>query len=223
MALALVLLWTARLARSKSRNPWLWGGATFILMLTSMLGSNLNLLAVIPLIILMFVKSPQPQSNTPVKPQTCPKCETASIQNSRFCTSCGWEMASPYSSNIPADQEEPTSLPTEEERQLASAGDASSQESGDQEVPAPAQATASETAPEPAPEASLPEPVAPPKPVSLDAPTAAGMTERGVRLYKSRARPRVDRPIHQGDRLGPQLHPSVGTAGRGLCPPGPGR
>ena len=29
VALALVSLWTGRLAHSKGRNPWLWGGASF--------------------------------------------------------------------------------------------------------------------------------------------------------------------------------------------------
>ena len=185
MALALVLLWTARLARSKARSPWLWGGASFILMLIPI--PSMHLLAVIPMIILLMLKSPQSRSKTIVEQQSCPRCNTASTQSSRFCTSCGWEMTSPYSSDIPADQEEPTKLPTDEGKEPAGAGDPSSQESGGQEVPAPAQATASETeletGPESAPEASPPEPVTPLKPVSLDAPTAAGMTERGVRLY----------------------------------------
>ena len=179
MALALVMLLTARLARSKARNPWLWGGAAFILMLIP----DLNLLALIPMVVLLMIKSPQSHSKTIVEPQTCPRCNTTSTQSSRFCTSCGWEIASPYTGDTPADQEVPASLPTYDDKEPAVVADAPSQEPRDQEVPAPAQSTTPETAPETAPEASQPEPVAPSKPVPLDAPTAAGMTERGVRLY----------------------------------------
>lgn len=92
-------------------------------------------------------------------------------------------MASPYSGDIPADRPEPTTLPADEEKEPVVASTVASQEASDQEVPSPAQAPTPEAAPKPAPEASPPEVFTPRKQVSVDAPTAAGMTERGVRLY----------------------------------------
>ncbi len=60
--LGLVLLGTTRLARAKARNPWLWVGAALLLMLIP----GLHLLAVIPMIVLMFMKSPQHRGRTSI-------------------------------------------------------------------------------------------------------------------------------------------------------------
>ena len=183
MALALVLLWTARLAKSKSRSPWLWGGVGFILMLIP----NLNLLGVIPMIILLFIKSPGVQRDPSISPSTCPKCETASVQSSRFCTSCGWELSSPYTRDVQVDQVDSTTLPADQPQDSPEVIDTPVQEPADHEVAAPAEARSDQADPEPAPEPTIeapdPEPVTSRQPVPVDAPTAAGMTERGVRLY----------------------------------------
>ena len=152
-----------------------------------MLIPNLNLLGVIPMIILLFIKNPSAQRDTSITPSTCPKCEAASIQSSRFCTSCGWELSSPYSGNVRVDQVQPRTLPVDQHQESADSNDASMQEPADHEVPAPGEARSDQADSEPAPESTIetptPEPVTSRQPVPVDAPTAAGMTERGVRLY----------------------------------------
>lgn len=97
-ALALVSVWTARLAKVKGRNPWLWGGASFVLGIPTV-----HLFAVVPLIIIMFLKSPQQQAESIVKTTTCPKCQSISSRNSRFCTKCGWELTRVNAPDIPQE------------------------------------------------------------------------------------------------------------------------
>ena len=199
-ALALVSIWTARSARAKGRNPWLWGGAAFVLGIPTV-----HLFVVVPLIILMFLKSPQQESGTVVETTTCPKCQSASVRNSRFCTSCGWELSRVNTLDTPQELAEPTSVPSTQTQeppeviqapgqgngvQSAEAATDSSAESvaeaplqpetAQPETPQPATA---ETAGDPAPEDT---PTAAPtyrKVVPVDAPTASAMTERGVRLF----------------------------------------
>ena len=106
-AVALVSIWTARSAKAKGRNPWLWGGASFVLGMPT-----IHLFVVVPLMILMFLKNPQPQSGTVVETTTCPKCQSASVRNSRFCTNCGWELARVNTLDTPQELAEPTRLPS---------------------------------------------------------------------------------------------------------------
>ena len=56
LSLGLVVLWTARMARSKGRNPFIWGGLSLGLML---IPSWSELLGMAPLIVLLFLKAPQ--------------------------------------------------------------------------------------------------------------------------------------------------------------------
>ncbi len=177
LALGLVLMWTVRMARSKGQNPWLWGGLTVVLMGIP----GYNLLAVIPLAALMFIKT-QPRPDVPkAELDSCPRCRAALVRNARFCTSCGWDLAEIY---------EPQAAPPEaapEEKEAAatpSAGDVAqspvSEVAADApaDVPAPASMEV-EAEPEPTPPPFTP----PKKPVNLVPPTAAGMTERGANLF----------------------------------------
>ncbi len=171
IALTMVLLWTVRIARSKSRNAWLWGGAAFILMVIP----NLNLLGVIPMVVLMFLKSPQNQGEPIIDSSGCPRCQASLLRNSRFCTSCGWDLAERYYPET-APVEEP-SAPTQavESREHVAVADPPGQ-------------SAAEDAPQEPPVDTTPEVTPPPftppkKPVTLVLPTAAGMTERGVGLF----------------------------------------
>ena len=202
-ALALVSIWTARLAKAKGRNPWLWGGASFVLGIPTV-----HLFAVAPLIIIMLLKSPQQQSGTIMQTTTCPKCQSASAKNSRFCTNCGWEVSRVNTLDTPQEVEEPIRVPstqTEAPPEVTRAPDTgnaqpaeASTDSGASPVAesAPQPETALPATPDPASAEENAEPAGEPaaedspapvstyrKIVPVDAPTASAMTERGVRLF----------------------------------------
>ena len=99
IALALVALWTGRIARSKGRSPWLWSGASFFLGIAPF---AVHLLAVVPLVILLFIKNPVPTRQMD-EYATCPRCETPSTRKTRYCINCGWEMARLYNQDAPQD------------------------------------------------------------------------------------------------------------------------
>ena len=207
-ALALVSIWTARLAKSKGRNPWLWGGASFVLGIPTV-----HLFAVVPLIIIMLLKAPQQQSGTIVETTTCPKCQSASVRNSRFCTKCGWELTRVGTQDTPQELEETarvSSTQTQEPPEVTqptgqrnaqpaeAATDSSATPVAESLSPPEAaqpEAAQPETAQPETPEAEA-EPAGVPAPedtpsaaptyrkiIPVDAPTASAMTERGVRLF----------------------------------------
>ena len=193
-ALVLVSIWTSRSAVAKRRNPWLWGGASFVLGIPWF-----HLFVVVPLIILMFLKSPQQQSATVAETTTCPKCQSASVRNTRFCTNCGWELSRVNTLDTPQELAEPTRVPSTQTQEppevtqapgqgnaakpAEAAADSSAEavaEPNSQPVTAAADA---KPAGDPAPEAT---PASAPtyrKVIPVDAPTASAMTERGVRLF----------------------------------------
>ena len=178
LALSLVLVWTVRMARAKGQNPWLWGGLTVVLMGIP----GYNLLAVIPLAALMFIKAkPRPDAPPKAELNSCPRCQAALVRNARYCTSCGWDLAEIYepqaaSPGEPSDEKAPAATPPAED----TAPTLASEVAADAPVEAPTPASA-EAAPEPEP---APPPFTPPKkPVNLVPPTAAGMTERGTTLF----------------------------------------
>ncbi|HJN87261.1 MAG: tetratricopeptide repeat protein [Dehalococcoidia bacterium] len=176
LSLALVVLWTARVARSKGRSPWVWAGAACLLLLVS----NLDLLAIpdllgiVPMVILMLHKNPMSRARP--APRTCPKCEDPQTRSPKFCTNCGWELATPYPEVSVAEAEKPVSP-------------AVFAESASLEVPDPAAPTPSiEAQPAAAPistdqEALPPDEPAVKAPVPYGVPTANSLTERGVRLF----------------------------------------
>lgn len=183
LSLGLVVLWTARLARSKMRNPWLWGGATLILMLVPW-----KLLGMVPLLVLLALKNPQQRRGARPQTAACPKCHTPQPQRPRFCTNCGWELGTAYQEDAATIKESP----------LSTAGAPNPQPINMPESPA-----ATAKGPEPAPtidrtpapsEDPLPEQASPQEkaaaeqpsaahPIPRGVPTAASMTERGVRLF----------------------------------------
>ena len=105
----------------------------------------------------------------------CPKCRTPSLRRSRFCTKCGWELGVDYSPENLAEHYSSLSVPATENRAPAHVSGAPGQQPDDEGTKGPAGSPPQEA---PAPETSLPK-----KPVSLGVPTAASMTERGVRLF----------------------------------------
>ena len=203
-ALVLVSIWTSRSAVAKRRNPWLWGGASFVLGIPWF-----HLFVVVPLIILMFLKSPQQQSATVAETTTCPKCQSASVRNTRFCTNCGWELSRVNTLDTPQELAEPTRVPstqTQEPPEVTqapgqgnaakpaeaapdSSAEAVAEPNSQPETaqPVTAQPTTAEADAKPAGDPAPEETPAPAhtyrKVIPVDAPTASAMTERGVRLF----------------------------------------
>ena len=198
-ALTLVSIWTARSARAKGRNPWLWGGASFVLGIPTV-----HLFVVVPLMILMFLKNPQPQSGTVAETTTCPKCQSDSVRNSRFCTNCGWELARVNTIDTPQELAEPTRVPSTQTQEPTEVTQAPGQGNGAQPTEAATETSAGPVAESPAqPVTAQPatakadaEPAGDPAPedtpaaaptyrkvIPVDAPTASAMTERGVQLF----------------------------------------
>ena len=183
LALSLVLVWTVRMARAKGQNPWLWGGLTVVLMGIP----DFNLLAVIPLAGLMFIKA-KPRADAPPKAElnACSRCQAGLVRNARYCTSCGWDLAEIYEPEAASPEAaSPGTVPEKKEAVVASpaeetAAPLASEVAADSpaETPTPASAEA-KPEPEPAPPVFTP----PRKPVTLVPPTAAGMTERGATLF----------------------------------------
>ena len=186
LSLALVVLWTARLARSKMRNPWLWGGATLILMLVPW-----KLLGMVPLLVLLVLKNPQQRRDARPDTAACPKCRTPQPRRPRFCTNCGWELGANYLEEAASDKESTVSTtsaahPQPMDMPSAAGGPAAAgkwpepaptidRTPARSEGPHPEEAAPQETVAAEQPSAS--------HPVSRGMPTAASMTERGVRLF----------------------------------------
>ena len=87
-----VSLWTARLALSKGRNPWTWGGAALLL---SIMPSHL--LGSLPLLALLFIKSNATSAADLPDRLSCPRCAKSHSGGQHFCTGCGWDLNLAYS------------------------------------------------------------------------------------------------------------------------------
>ena len=86
-------VWTAKIAMSRGRNPWIWGGAALLL---GLLPLNPPILGVLPPLLMLFMP------RTPVDPQTrvqrlaCSRCANTHRPGQRFCTNCGWDLNEVY-------------------------------------------------------------------------------------------------------------------------------
>jgi tetratricopeptide (TPR) repeat protein len=171
----MVVLWTARFARAKGRNPWVWGGSPVVLAaaLWLMHYGLWQLAAMAPMVFLLFLRSrgSQDQAQPRSDGVTCPKCQTRHLASQHYCVNCGWDL---------------TKAPTEAAVQVEAPVQAQAQPPRPIGVSVPPVA-----APPPAkePVAAVPAPVAAPeqpqpKPPRVHRPpTAAGMTERGLALF----------------------------------------
>jgi hypothetical protein len=182
LSLALVVLWTVRLALSKGRNPWLWGGASLVLMF---LAPPWRILSMVPMLVLLFfARKARPQTNLRPGRVDCPRCQTHHTSSDRYCMNCGWELGKPYSES-PASSKEVSGAPAARAGlEKVAAGAAV----GPPEMPAPGAPPSSKLAAEadktPPQEAPAPQekPVAA-VPVFSRVHTAASMTERGMGLF----------------------------------------
>ena len=98
-SLALVVLWTVRLANTKGKNPFLWGGVSlFLSLVPQFVDSWPALLGMGPMVVLIFMKSQRtavekPNSQTTI---TCPKCQAYHALGHTYCVNCGWELKRPF-------------------------------------------------------------------------------------------------------------------------------
>ena len=195
-------LWTARLAISKGRNAWGWGGAALLLGLLPW-----HLFGVLPVLALLFIKNPATSPAVDPDRLSCPRCAKTYSGGQHFCTGCGWDLNVTYSPEEtdgvqPAPVQAQTAIPSTPVAKPAEAAPAPTAQAPETETPVAAEAPTSETAqeesaPETAVEAETPEEAAsaPPEdePVTEHvpwgtydpgvAPTAAVMTARGIERF----------------------------------------
>ena len=198
-SLAVVVLWTVRQARSKGQNPWLWGGASILLMIVP----GMQFLGIAPMVLLLFFrKAPRAAIDIPEDRIICPKCRAYHATGHNFCVNCGWQLDQPYAPEGTAPENStPEESPKIEQPEAAAtlASDVSTevipavQDEAEADTPATVAASVQavtadsmveqreEQGVEPLPvEPVLADP--PPKPAFRFSLTAAGLTERGVSL-----------------------------------------
>ena len=98
-SMGVVVLWTMRMARSRSQNHWLWGGASILLMMASGLLSVPSpiLPGMAPMAFLLFFRrAPQAPAAIPEDRVICPKCQAYHATGHNFCVNCGWQLDRPY-------------------------------------------------------------------------------------------------------------------------------
>jgi len=98
-SLALVVLWTVRMANAKGKNPFLWGGISFFLSLVpQFVDSWPALLGMGPMVVLIFMKSQRTAVEKPISQTTitCPKCQAYHALGHTYCVNCGWELKRPF-------------------------------------------------------------------------------------------------------------------------------
>ena len=194
-----IVLWTLRLARSRGQNPWLWSGASILLMMASgLLGLNQGTLPVflgmVPMVFLLFFrKAPQAPAVIPEDRVICPKCQAYHATGHNFCVNCGWQLDQPYATEDvtpedPSKIEQPgaaATLASEVPAEVIPAIQDEAEPGASATVVASEQATTANSMEENREEQRVePVPAAPtPKPAFRFPLTAAGLTERGISLF----------------------------------------
>jgi len=185
----LVVVWTVKLARSKGRHPWMWGGAALIL---SMIPPQ-SLLGMIPIVVLLFMKRRQEAVDArPVRP-VCPKCDTLHSRDQRYCVSCGWELTRPYLGETSTGEEQvSTPLGSQYPEPKVATADSPSVPSAEPEAnPMSESGTTSQVEP------------ATPEPVRQDAPTGDSTGAQAESPEEAPAEPEVRR--HRGVPTAPGM------------------
>ena len=80
---------------ARNRNPWLWGGAAFVLGIPWPF-LNLPILGVVPVLFLMFFVRPTVTRGEEPR-YSCSKCASPHAPGQNFCTKCGWDLSIEYS------------------------------------------------------------------------------------------------------------------------------
>ena len=209
LSLLFVVLWTARLARNKGRNPLAWATVAAVpaVGLLEIFPEWLTIFSMLPMLALVFMptRRPVPTDGSEDSTVACPRCQHAHDPGPSFCTNCGWELARPYptmdgnaesaDATVNAATEAPADASATGEYQPSPSADAAA-------APAPEPAMASQQTgeAESASAAHISQPDVEAAPAFTAAPlkitrplTAAGMTELGLSLFnQGRVREAVD-------------------------------
>ena len=130
ISLAIIVLWTARLARAKGMNPLAWGVGSALLMAGAWLvpwwgeGSGRNFVVFIgmgPLVFLLLFRSPlfrrgnSAATTAPARvAAACPRCAAADPGGQNYCVHCGWDLSRLYAESADnADNAAPAASPPE--------------------------------------------------------------------------------------------------------------
>ena len=209
ISLAVVVLWTTRLARAKGLNPWIWGVGSALLIAVAwnfLTPQFLGLVGMTPLFFLLLFRSPLFRRSKATASVPCPRCGAPDTGGLNFCVQCGWDLSRSYT-DVAGDAG-PAAAPVEEssEREPVAPVVNSIPDTGPEREertrPEPAFAPSETTEPvgtvepertvepvlaqeaEPTPAAAVETPrVEPPPPPPRPTPTAANMTERGINLF----------------------------------------
>lgn len=174
LSLGLIVLWTARLARVKRRNPLIWGGvALLLIVVTETLTDVTPVIGMGPMVALLFLKPPPTAASAPApEAVTCPKCHAYHASGHSFCVNCGWELSRPYVEDPHLTAESPMSGVVEPPTREAARTVAPAAE------PEAIKPDPEEPAPEPEPEAQPVAPSADPLAPVTETPLAASPESR---------------------------------------------
>ena len=180
------------MAKTKGRNPWIWGGAAVLLSLLHV--PQTALLSVLPALVLLFIKSPSVLPAEVENRLACARCAKPHSDGQHFCTGCGWDLSEAYSPEA-TDESQPFPAPPPVQTTIPSTGVAQPSETVEppqQEAPAPVADVSAEEGPvvetdEPEADATEEEPATEHVPWGTYdpglAPTAAVMVSRGMERF----------------------------------------
>ena len=101
LSVLFVVLWTARLAYRKGRNPLLWAGMAVLPVVAVRafgLPEPITILCMGPMIALVFVRSrtSAAANDDAASTVSCSRCQHSHEPGPSFCTNCGWELSRVY-------------------------------------------------------------------------------------------------------------------------------
>ena len=99
ISLAVVVLWTTRLARAKGLNPWMWGVGSVLLIAVAwnfLTPQFLGLVGMTPLFFLLLFRSTLFRRSKATASVPCPRCGAPDTGGLNFCVQCGWDLSRSY-------------------------------------------------------------------------------------------------------------------------------